>query len=280
MRAIACSISSGRFASLSQIVGHPRMGENPHPLHVVVELLAGQRFDDRRHFGQRPVTVLFGKENFHVELDFAFHRRRIEQHFVRRHAAPSAVLATAANCSPHAASHAYGRRAIWSYSSWCWKKLYCANRLYSRRVGPNSPSSSSPAGPSPAACRSPSTIGASVRRNSASKSSDECSRIKRPLEHRRGRAHRVMPVHFAEHDIAGKNQHFRRGFPLVGQRQAVARLVQTQAADQSLLVEMPAIGNARMQTVALQVIHFVHVDRSGKQAGKNAGANLAGPLRQ
>ena len=74
--------------------------------------------------------------------------------------------------------------------------------------------------------------------------------VKRPLQHGRGRAHAVMPIHFAEHHIPGENHEFGGGFAFVGDGQAVARLVQTQTAQQSLLIEVPAVWHAGVQAVA------------------------------
>ncbi len=90
--------------------------------------------------------------------------------------------------------------------------------------------------------------------------------VKRPLQHRRGRAHAVMPIHFTEHHVAGKDHHLGRGLPLLGDGQPVPRGVQAQAADEPPLVEITAIRHAGVQAVAKQVVHLVDVDRTGQQA--------------
>ena len=54
--------------------------------------------------------------------------------------------------------------------------------------------------------------------------------VERPLEHGRGRADAVVPIDLAEHDVAGEDHQFGGRLALVGDRQAVAGLVQAQAA--------------------------------------------------
>ena len=87
------------------------MGEDADALHVVVELLGGQRADHRRDLAQRTVAVLFGEMDFDVELHFARHRRGVEQQLVRRHDPAERRLTMAAKRSAQATSHGYGRRA-------------------------------------------------------------------------------------------------------------------------------------------------------------------------
>ena len=110
--------------------------------------------------------------------------------------------------------------------------------------------------------------------------------VKRPLEHGRGRADAVVPIDFAEHHVAGEDHQLGRRLAFVGDRQAVARLVQAEAADQPLLVEIPAVGHAGVQAVAEEVVHLVDVDRARKAcwrgfAGRGRGASRsAGPPRR
>ena len=51
--------------------------------------------------------------------------------------------------------------------------------------------------------------------------------------------------------------------------QPVAGLVQAQAAQEPLLVEVPAVGHAGVQAVAEEVVHLVDVDRAGEHAGED-----------
>ena len=110
----------------------------------------------------------------------------------------------------------------------------------------------------------------SVCRNSASRSRSVVQQEESPLQHGRGAAHGVVPVDFAEHHVPGKHHHLGGRAALVGDRQAVARFVDAQAADQPLLVEVPAVGDARMQAVAHEVVHLVDVDGAGEHAGEQA----------
>ena len=99
--------------------------------------------------------------------------------------------------------------------------------------------------------------------------------IEGSLQHRGRGTNRVVPVDFAEHDVPGKDHHLGGRAPFVGNRQTVAGLVQTQAADQALLIEVLAVGNAGMKAVAKQVIHFVDVDRSRQHAMQDARLCIA-----
>ena len=92
----------------------------------------------------------------------------------------------------------------------------------------------------------------------------------------------MVPIDLAEHHVAGKDHHLGGGSALVGDRQAVARLVQAQAADQPLLVEIAAVGHAGVQAVADQVVHLVDVDRPAEHALQDSlprAARLAGKQR-
>ncbi len=86
-----------------------------------------------------------------------------------------------------------------------------------------------------------------------------------------------MPIHLAEHYVAGKDHHLGGRFSFVGDRQPVARLVQAQAGDESPAIEMPAVRNAGVQAVAHQIIDFVDVDRPGKHTAKNPLRAVVGP---
>ena len=63
-----------------------------------------------------------------------------------------------------------------------------------------------------------------------------------------------MPIDLAEHDIASEDHQLGGCFAFVRDRQTVALFVQTQAADQPSLVEMPAVRYARMKAVAEQIV--------------------------
>ena len=103
--------------------------------------------------------------------------------------------------------------------------------------------------------------------------------VERPLEHGRGRADAVVPIDLAEHDVAGEDHQFGGRLALVGDRQPVARLVQAQAAHQPLLVEVPAVGHARVQAVAVEIVHLVDVDRPGEHAGEDSAGRGRGASR-
>ena len=139
-------------------------------------------------------------------------------------------------------------------------------RLYSRRTGPNRPSSSSRAGPSPAAWikRADQLVFGPAKQRVQIQ--PMVQQVKGPLKHGRGRADRVVPVDFAEHHVPREDHHFGRRAAFVGDRQPVAGLVQAQAANQTLLVEIAAVGNSGVQAVPHQVIHLVGVDRPRQQA--------------
>ena len=68
--------------------------------------------------------------------------------------------------------------------------------------------------------------------------------------------------------------------PLSVKRQAVAGLVQAQAAQQPLLVEVPPVGHARVQAVAVEIVHLVDVDRPGEHAGEDSRGLVAGFFAQ
>ena len=99
--------------------------------------------------------------------------------------------------------------------------------------------------------------------------------IERPLEHGRGGSDSVVPINLAEHHVPREDQHFGGSLSLFGDRQGIARLVQTQAADESSLVEIAAIGDTGMQAVAGEVIHFVDVDRTRQHAGQDPRNGIA-----
>ena len=67
-----------------RIFGQSRVDEDPHALHVVVELLLGQRADHRRDIAQPAIDACLGEVHFDVEVDFQLGRRGIDEHFVRR----------------------------------------------------------------------------------------------------------------------------------------------------------------------------------------------------
>ena len=94
--------------------------------------------------------------------------------------------------------------------------------------------------------------------------------VKGTLQHGGGRAHGVVPIHFAEHDVAGKDHHFGGGLALVGDGQGVAGFVEAEAADEPAAVEVLAVGNAGVEAVAHQIVDFVDIDRAGKDAAEDA----------
>ena len=104
--------------------------------------------------------------------------------------------------------------------------------------------------------------------------------VERPLKHGRGRADAVVPVDLAEHDVAGEDHQFGGRLALVGDGQPVAGLVQAQAAQQPLLVEVPPVGHAGVQAVAEEIVHLVDVDRAGEHAGEDLAGGVAGLLAQ
>ena len=90
----------------------------------------------------------------------------------------------------------------------------------------------------------------------------------------------VVPIHFAEHHVAGEDQQLGRGLAFLGDRQAVALPVQAKAADQPLLVEVSPVGHAGVKAVAEEIVHLVDVDRAGKHAGQQLARAIAGLLAQ
>ncbi len=57
-------------------------------------------------------------------------------------------------------------------------------------------------------------------------------------------------------------------------------LIQAQTAQKPLLVEVPAVGHARVKAVAVEIIHFVDVDRAGQHARQDFGGRRAGFFAQ
>ena len=82
-----------------------------------------------------------------------------------------------------------------------------------------------------------------------------------------------MPIDFAEHHVAGKHHHFCCGSALIRNRQRITLLVQAQTANQPRLVEVPSVRNARVQTVSRQIVHFVDINRTRKQASQHTRGN-------
>ena len=86
-----------------------------------------------------------------------------------------------------------------------------------------------------------------------------------PLQHRRGTPHGVMPVDLAKHHIPGEDQHLGGRAALLGDGQRRAVLVEAEAGEQSLLVEMPAVRDSGVEAVAAEVVHLVDIDRPREQ---------------
>ena len=116
------------------------------------------------------------------------------------------------------------------------------------------------------------------------------------LEHRRGAAHGVVPVHVTIHLIFGEQQRFERREPLLveGERgMPVLPGGQRQRREQPVHVDHP-VGNAAHPRVAGQIVELVHVERARDQAGEGfacpaldegqqslrRGPQLRQPLRQ
>jgi len=57
--------------------------ENAHAFYIVVELAGRQRLHNGRYFRERTITLFLREENIDLKFHFPFHRRRIEQHFMR-----------------------------------------------------------------------------------------------------------------------------------------------------------------------------------------------------
>ena len=85
-----------------------------------------------------------------------------------------------------------------------------------------------------------------------------------------------MPVDLAEHHVAGEDHHLGGGLPLVGDRQAVAGFVQAEALDQSRLIEVAAVRDAGVQTIAHEIVHLVDVDRPREHAPQQPAAAVGG----
>ena len=97
-----------------------------------------------------------------------------------------------------------------------------------------------------------------------------------PLEHGRGRSHGVMPVDLAEHHIPGEDQHLGGRASLVGDGKRRALLVEAEAGEQSLLVEVSSVGHAGVEAVAAEVVHLVDIDRPREQRVQNPAGRIGG----
>ena len=80
----------------------------------------------------------------------------------------------------------------------------------------------------------------------------------------------MVPIHFAEHDVAGEDHHFGGGFAFVGDRERVAGFVEAQAADEPAAIEVLTVRHAGVEAVARQVVDFVDVDRARKNAAEES----------
>ena len=67
------------FAIPGQFTSQRRLGEDADSLHVVIELRASQRGDDRRDLAQRSIDSFLGMEDINLELHLLMNRRRIDQ---------------------------------------------------------------------------------------------------------------------------------------------------------------------------------------------------------
>ena len=81
------------------------MAEDADAFDVIVELLGGQRSHHRRNLAQRAVAIFLGEIDLDIEFHFALDRRGVEQNLMGAIGRPSAVLASAANCSAQRTSH-------------------------------------------------------------------------------------------------------------------------------------------------------------------------------
>ncbi len=96
----------------------------------------------------------------------------------------------------------------------------------------------------------------------------------RPLQHRRRRPHRMVPVDLAEHDVAGEDHELGRRAALLRDGQRPARFVEAEARQQPLLIEMPAVGHARVEAVAGEIVHLVDVDRPREERTEQAAGGV------
>ena len=90
----------------SQFAGHSGMGKNPHSLHIVVELLLGQRANHRRNLLQRTITTLLDEVYIHVKLHLALLWGSIEQNLMRRNDTTQPRAGQRGNSPAHFASQA------------------------------------------------------------------------------------------------------------------------------------------------------------------------------
>jgi len=58
------------------------VGQNSDTFDVVVKLLLGESFDDRRNIAEGAVAVFFGEVDIDLELDFEFDRGGVEEDLV------------------------------------------------------------------------------------------------------------------------------------------------------------------------------------------------------
>ena len=89
----------------------------------------------------------------------------------------------------------------------------------------------------------------------------------------------MVPVDLAEHDVAGEHHEFGCGATLVGDRQARALLIEAQAGQQAIAVEVAAVGNARVEAVTGQVVHLVDVYWSGEERPQDPTGRIVGRAR-
>jgi len=80
------------------------------------------------------------------------------------------------------------------------------------------------------------------------------------LQHGGGGADGVVPVDFAEHDIAGEDHHLGGGFSFFGDGESVAGGVEAETLDQTGLIKIAAVRDAGVEAVAHEIVHLVDVD--------------------
>ena len=92
--------------------------------------------------------------------------------------------------------------------------------------------------------------------------------LHRPLEHSCRRAHRVMPVDVAVHEIVGEHQRLDGGDPLARDRQPPPFGVVFDGLDESVAIDGLAEGHAAEQRIAQEIVDLVGVEGAGEDVGQ------------
>ena len=90
----------------------------------------------------------------------------------------------------------------------------------------------------------------------------------------------MMPIHLAEHDVAGEHHQLRRRPAFAGDGQTVGVFIENRRLHQPPAVEIPSVRHAAVQAVPIEIVHLVDVDRPGEHPANQSQRRRIRPPRE